>query len=175
VERLFSTSREYGRADQGGFEWTVGNEVTVRRNASSLRNIQPSKLARLKQRERSLDEAHACDDPAELVCGKQKNGDATASEILLVSQTLIRRDEEIELCFSEAQQFAVLDTVPTATLHRLAIMPGQVLCQGPRDAFIEPDRHGAAGESRADSDRSNKRQAISRVTVGKHSRYSSRA
>jgi len=76
--------------------------------------------------------------------------------------------------FSQTQEIAVLDAAPTALLGRQAHMTRKYFVHGPRDAFILQDFHAAAGVSRADSELSRTRQAMGRVTEGKHSRNSSK-
>ena len=112
---------------------------------------------------------------AEFVGGKFQDGDAPAREVLLIADVLVGGDEQVELGFGQAQQVAVLDAAPASLLGRRSFMAGEQLVHRPGDALVQKDSHAAAGESSARSERSRMRQAISRVTLGKHSRNSSSA
>ena len=64
-------------------------------------------------------------------------------------------------------------SIPNLSLSHLISRLDRLGVHRPRRAFVQEDSH-VAGESNACPERSNTRQAKSRVTDGKHSRNSSR-
>jgi hypothetical protein len=82
-----------------------------------------------------------------------------------VRQALRFREE------GSAQQLPICDSTPTPVLRSYALVARKNLIQRPGHALVQKNLH--AGASRALSERSKTRQAISRVTDGKHSRNSS--
>ena len=60
---------------------------------------------------------------------------------MLVGEALIGGDEQIELAFSECEQFAVLYAFPTDLLRGVALMTGKQFTQRRRDAFVEQYLH----------------------------------
>lgn len=91
----------------------------------------------------------------------------------MVADVLVGGEEQVKLRFGEAEQLPILDSAPPAPRHRHAFVTDKQLVDRPGDAFIQQDSHAEAGVSNATSEHSRTRQAISRVTDGKHSRNSS--
>jgi hypothetical protein len=65
---------------------------------------------------------------------------ATA-KILLVGEALVGSDEQIELAFSEREQFAIPYAFPTHLLRGMTFMIGEQFAQRRRDAFVEQYLH----------------------------------
>jgi len=80
-------------------------------------------------------------DWTELVCRKFENRDLATAKILLVGEALVGSDEQIELAFSECEQFAVLYAFPTHLLRSVTLMTGKQFTQRRRDAFVEQYLH----------------------------------
>jgi hypothetical protein len=118
-----------------------------------------------------LNEIGGRHDSSQVIGGNFEDGDPPISEVLLVADILIAGDEQVEFQLRLSNQVSILDRVPTALLGGGARVPEQQLVHRPRDALVQKDSHAVA--NRADSERSNTPTAISRVTVGKHSRNSS--
>ena len=110
-------------------------------------------------------------DSAQVIGGEFEDRNPKASEILLVSDVLVRGNEDFEFAFSQAQQLAIFDAAPSALLGRSAFMADEESVHRPGNALVQQDFH--AGINNADSDRSKIRRAISLVTEGKHSKNSS--
>ena len=118
-----------------------------------------------------MKEFTACHNAPKVICVEFENGDSPTLEVLLVANVLISGDEEIEFCLRFLNQFSVFYSMPTAFLGGSASMTDENFVHRPWDALVEEDFHAAAKS--ADSERSKTSTAISRVTVGKHSRNSS--
>ena len=110
-------------------------------------------------------------DPAQVIRGEFKDRNPKTSEILLVTDVLVRGNEDFESAFGQPQQLAIFDAAPPARLGRSAFMANEKFVHRPGNALVQQDFH--AGISNADSDRSKIRRAISLVTEGKHSKNSS--
>lgn len=134
----------------------------------------PLWIGQLERCHRKLNQRFSRKEATNAVGGELQKRTAASGQVLLVADVLIGRDEQIEFGFGLAQEITVLDATPAALPGRHADMSGENLVHGPRDAFVQQDFHAAVGERRADSELSRMRQAISRVTEGKHSRHSSK-
>jgi len=71
------------------------------------------------------------------------------------------------------EEAAIFDAAPAVLLGSGTVVAGQQPVHRPRHTLIPQDSHAATGSSKASSERSKIRRAISRVTDGKHSRNSS--
>ena len=91
----------------------------------------------------------------------------------MIADTLIGREEEIELAFRETQEFTVFDTFPTTIAYSCTLVARKRVTHWYRQAFVQQDAHPYDLESKAVSDRSKTRQANSRLTDGKQERNSS--
>src|ERR1017187_7000633 len=134
------------------------------------RNVQPPEFARLDCCKGVLDLSRSRQNAAQIVGGEFEDRDAATGEILLVTNVLIRRNKEFKLASGPLQQLPVLDAAPSVLLDSAALVTRKHLMHRPWHALVQQDSHAV---SRADSDRSNIRQAISRVTDGKQSINSS--
>ena len=144
----FGWSRRYGGLGNGKLpEFTVLNCVD----------------RTLNRRRRSI-------DAVEVVRRQFEDRNPTVRKILLVADVLVRGDEEVELAFSQTEQLTIFYAAPSALLRGGAFVTGQEFVHRPRNALVEKDVHVTDNEA---SERSRRRQAISRVTEGKHSRNSS--
>src|ERR1017187_6786160 len=137
-------------------------------------DFQLMKLARMHGRNCGLNKLRRRLDATIIIGRKFQNGNLPASEILLVTNVLVGRDEQVEFVFRQPEQIAVLDPAPAALLGGGTFMAGKKFAHRPGDAFVQKNFHSATGVSSADSELSRTRQAIARVTDGKHSRNSSR-
>jgi hypothetical protein len=90
----------------------------------------------------------------------------------LISNVLIRGDKKLKTFFGEAEQLSICNAAPATLLRCFAFVFNEQHVDGPGDALVQKNSH-TVGDSKADSDRSKTRQAITRVTDGKHSRNSS--
>ena len=131
------------------------------------------KLAGLDGGNGGLNPGGGSTDAAQVVGGKFENRNAATGEVLLVTDVLIGRNEQVEAAFGQAQQVAILDASLAAFLGVDGIMANEEIVHWPRHALVQQDSHAGVGASKAVSDRSKTLQAISRVTNGKHSRNSS--
>jgi hypothetical protein len=136
-------------------------------------NLQLVKITGADGCNRSLDERRSSLDASKVVGGKLQNRKTTTLKVLLVTQILVRRDEQVELALGQPEQVAVPDAAPTALLRRRALATRKKSVHRPWYAFIQQNSHAAEERSSADSELSRTRRAISRVTDGKHSRNSS--
>lgn len=118
-----------------------------------------------------MKEFTVCHNAPKVIRVEFENGDLPTLEVLLVANVLIAGDEEVEFCLRFLNQFSVFYSMPTAFLGGSASMTHENFVHRPWDALVQKDSHAVA--KRADSERSNTDTAISRVTVGKHSRNSS--
>ena len=108
-------------------------------------------------------------DAAEGVSREFKNRDTASGKVLLVTDVLVGGDEQVELSFGERSRSPFLMPPQPRFWAIVQSWPTSSLC-GPWHALVQQDSHADAGASRADSERSRTRRAISRVTDGKHSR-----
>ena len=69
-------------------------------------------------------------DCTKLVCRKFENRDLATTKILLVGEALVGSDEQIELAFSEREQFAIPYAFPTHLLRGMTFMIGEQLRSG---------------------------------------------
>ena len=81
-----------------------------------------------------------------------KDGDFLLGEILLITDVLVAGYKQIKLWSCLAEQLAVGQSSPSATLHRCAVMFGQMLRKRLWDRFVQQYFH--AGASSACSERS---------------------
>ena len=110
-------------------------------------------------------------DSTQVIGGELEDPNPKASEILLISDILVRGNEDLEFAFRQPQQLTIFDASPPTSLRGSAFMTDKEFVHRPWNALIQQDLH--AGISNADSDRSKIRRAISLVTEGKHSKNSS--
>ena len=80
-------------------------------------------------------------DCTELVGREFENRDLAIAKILLIDEALVGGDEQIELAFSECEQFAVLYAFLTHLLRGVALMTGKQFAQRRRDEFVEQYLH----------------------------------
>ena len=64
-----------------------------------------------------------------------------ATEVLLVADTLVRSEKEIEVIFSQPEQLTILDAAPAAILYHLACVTGKYAVHRGRHTFIQKDPH----------------------------------
>jgi len=76
---------------------------------------------------------------------KHYHGNGEAGHVLLEGQVAITRDEDLEIRFSQREQVAVLDAVPTQLLNRLNCMTWQVASESPVQALVEQHCHFKRG------------------------------
>lgn len=112
------------------------------------------------------------ENSAKVIGGKLKDGEAPTREILLISEVLIRSNEEIEFLLCQTDEVAVFDSAPAPPLRGGTVMSFQQLVHGPWHALVEQYLHATA--RRTDSDFSSRARAASRLTEGKHSTNSPR-
>jgi len=106
------------------------------------------------------------------VVGRQfENSNVSMRQILLVAKVLVGSDKHTVFILRDPEQVAILETSPPAALRTSASVSTKMFGQRPRNALVENDPHAA---SRAASERSKTRHAMSLVTDGKHSMNSSR-
>ena len=60
-----------------------------------------------------------------------------ATEVLLVTNTLIGGEEEIELAFCQAQEFTVFDAFPTTIAYRCALVASEAVTHWYGEAFVQ--------------------------------------
>jgi hypothetical protein len=111
-------------------------------------------------------------DATQVVAGKFEDGDTSSGQVLLITDILIRRDEQIELSLSLLEEVSVFETAPTLALSRGALVPGKKLVERPGDTLVQQNPHGAEANT-AFCESSSSLVAASRETDGKHSRNSS--
>ena len=83
----------------------------------TLRNAQLLEVVRLELFNRILKERAGCLDTMEVVSREFENCNPATFEVLLVTNILIRRDEEIEFALCTSKQVAVLNSAPTFALN----------------------------------------------------------
>ena len=120
-----------------------------------------------------LQQGSGSEDSTQIIRRKFQDRNPSTTEVLLITDTLIGGEEEIELAFRQSQEFAVLDTFPTTIAYGYTLVASKTVTHGYRQAFVQQNAHPYDLESKAVSDRSKTLQAISRVTDGKQERNSS--
>ena len=113
----------------GSIHWTCGARhqsvgawlragILVYLSASrKLRDLQLSKLTRFDRFNRGLQQGSGIKNSAQIIRRKFQDRNPPATEVLLITDTLIGGDEQIELPFRQAQEFAVCDAFPTAIAY----------------------------------------------------------
>jgi hypothetical protein len=112
-------------------------------------------------------------DASQVIAGKFEDGNLPSRKVLLVTDILIRGDEQIELRLRLLDQFSILEAAPTSPLSCSALVSVKQLVQWPWDALVQENLHAEAVNT-ASWESSNKPHAASRETEGKHSRNSSK-
>lgn len=120
--------------------------------------------------DRCLNRARGGLDAMKVVRRKLDNRDLASGEILLVANVLVGRDKEIAFALDQPEELTVFDAAPPTLLRSGAIVANENLVHRPGHTLVEEDIHVATSDA---SERSRRRQAISRVTEGKHSMNSS--
>src|ERR1017187_1504761 len=81
-----------------------------------LRYFQMTELTGFHRGDGGLDRGCRRGQAAEFVGGEFEDGDAPASEVLLVSDVLVGSDEQFKLGLRQAHQVTVFDAAPAALL-----------------------------------------------------------
>ena len=163
----------YGARHQSVGSWLRAGILVYLSASRKLRDLQLSKLTRFDRFNGGLQQGSGSKDSAQIIRRKFQDRNPPATEVLLITDTLIGGDEQIELPFRQAQEFAVCDAFPTAIAYRYALVAGKAITHWYWQAFVQQDSHSYDLDSKAVSDRSKTRRAISRVTDGKQERNSS--
>ena len=100
-------------------------------NRSAFRESQACENRRGGWRSRVLNQDGGGQDAAQVVGRKFQNRYLTACEVLLVTNVLIRRDEQGEFSLSQPQQVTVLGAAPAAPLCGGAFMADEEFVHGP--------------------------------------------
>ena len=70
-----------------------------------------------------LDTLYICPDGMPVIRGKLKYGYLPAGKVLLITEILIRGDEEIKFTFGQFQEFTIFDSTPSAFVGAATAMP----------------------------------------------------
>jgi len=120
-----------------------------------------------------LQQGSGSDNSTQIIRREFKNGDVALTEVLLITDILIGGDKKVEMSFCKTQQFTVFDAFPTTIACRYALMFSKDIAHWYWKAFVQQDPHPFYVDNNAVSERSNIRQAMSRLTDGKQARNSS--
>jgi len=74
-------------------------------------------------------------------CSDQKDSEGQARHILLVLESPVHRQQDVEMSRDSAEQFAVLDAFPTLPSDRRCIHPGELGGQVGWQVFVKKNAH----------------------------------
>jgi hypothetical protein len=106
-----------------------------------LGDLQLSKLTRFDRFDRRLQQGSGSDDPTQIIRRKFQDRNPAATEVLLITDTLIGGEEEIALAFRKAQEFTVFDAFPTTIAYRHALVARKAVTHWYGQAFVQQDPH----------------------------------